>query len=145
MKSLDERRYAQRFSPRKPGSKWSASNRARVQRLVAAGRMAPAGMALLPADWNSPPQAAERPHPEQSGVPDFIRAALAAEPGLEDRFNALPPGLRRNYLNYIIDAKREETRLKRLTFVLEHVRRGEKIDFMKPLRLSGAEIDKSSQ
>jgi uncharacterized protein YdeI (YjbR/CyaY-like superfamily) len=43
----DERGFAQRFSPRRPGSVWAASNVARVERLIAAGRMRPQGMALV--------------------------------------------------------------------------------------------------
>ena len=49
-KSIDDRRYAIRFVPRRPGSNWSASNRERVRRLLAEGRMTPAGEALLPPD-----------------------------------------------------------------------------------------------
>jgi uncharacterized protein YdeI (YjbR/CyaY-like superfamily) len=49
-KSIDDERYAIRFVPRRPGSTWSASNRERVRRLLAQGRMTPAGQALLPDD-----------------------------------------------------------------------------------------------
>jgi uncharacterized protein YdeI (YjbR/CyaY-like superfamily) len=49
-KSIDDERYAIRFVPRRPGSNWSASNRERVRRLLAQGRMTPAGRALLPDD-----------------------------------------------------------------------------------------------
>lgn len=49
-KSIDAERYAIRFVPRKPGSNWSAINRGIVRRLIAAGRMTPAGAAVLPAD-----------------------------------------------------------------------------------------------
>lgn len=47
-KSLDAERYAGRFTPRKPGSNWSASNIARIKKLVAEGRMAPPGLEILP-------------------------------------------------------------------------------------------------
>jgi uncharacterized protein YdeI (YjbR/CyaY-like superfamily) len=49
-KSIDEERYAIRFVPRRAGSSWSASNRERVRRLLAEGRMTAAGRALLPDD-----------------------------------------------------------------------------------------------
>jgi uncharacterized protein YdeI (YjbR/CyaY-like superfamily) len=49
-KGIDEERYAIRFVPRRPGSNWSASNRERVRRLRRAGRMTPAGEAVLPSD-----------------------------------------------------------------------------------------------
>ena len=49
-KRIDAERYAIRFVPRRPGSNWSPTNRARVRRLLAEGRMAPAGSASLPLD-----------------------------------------------------------------------------------------------
>jgi uncharacterized protein YdeI (YjbR/CyaY-like superfamily) len=49
-KSIDDRRYAIRFVPRRPGSNWSAANRERVRRLRREGRMRPAGEAALPPD-----------------------------------------------------------------------------------------------
>jgi uncharacterized protein YdeI (YjbR/CyaY-like superfamily) len=49
-KGIDDQRYAIRFVPRRPGSNWSATNRERVRRLLAEGRMTPAGRALLPDD-----------------------------------------------------------------------------------------------
>ena len=49
-KSIDAETYAIRFVPRRPGSNWSATNRAIVARLLADGRMTPAGLAVLPED-----------------------------------------------------------------------------------------------
>jgi uncharacterized protein YdeI (YjbR/CyaY-like superfamily) len=55
-RSIDDATYAQRFSPRRPASPWSESNRARVLKMLRAGKMAPAGLASLPGDvlerWN---------------------------------------------------------------------------------------------
>jgi uncharacterized protein YdeI (YjbR/CyaY-like superfamily) len=134
-RSIDAERHALRFTPRRPGGAWSTSNRARVQRLAREGRMTAAGMALLPADWQADPAQFERPRPELEEIPDFIKQALEATPGLPEKFEALSRSVKRNYLGFILDAKREETRKKRLAFVLAHVESGEKIDFMKPLRL----------
>lgn len=49
-KGIDPERYALRFTPRRPGSNWSATNRALARRLIAEGRMTDAGRASLPAD-----------------------------------------------------------------------------------------------
>ena len=49
-KRIDAETYAIRFVPRRPGSHWSATNRARIRRLLAEGRMTPAGLATLPED-----------------------------------------------------------------------------------------------
>jgi uncharacterized protein YdeI (YjbR/CyaY-like superfamily) len=48
VKSIDEERYARRFSPRRPGGEWSAYNMRRALKMLRAGKMAPAGEALLP-------------------------------------------------------------------------------------------------
>lgn len=49
-KSMDAERYALRFSPRRPKSNWTNTNKERARRLIAEGRMTPAGRATLPAD-----------------------------------------------------------------------------------------------
>jgi uncharacterized protein YdeI (YjbR/CyaY-like superfamily) len=49
-KGIDTDRYAIRFVPRRPGSNWSATNRDKVRRLLAEGRVTPAGEAVLPPD-----------------------------------------------------------------------------------------------
>jgi len=49
-KGIDDERYAIRFVPRRAGSNWSATNRDKVRRLLAEGRMTPAGRAVLPDD-----------------------------------------------------------------------------------------------
>jgi hypothetical protein len=48
MKSLDAERYAQRFTPRRPGSHWTEANLAKARQLLAEGGMTPAGKAVLP-------------------------------------------------------------------------------------------------
>jgi uncharacterized protein YdeI (YjbR/CyaY-like superfamily) len=58
IKTLDESAYAGRFTPRRAGSNWSPSNLQRLERLLAADRMAPAGLALLPPGLKRPKQRA---------------------------------------------------------------------------------------
>src|SRR5438105_15894095 len=58
-KSIDDESYAGRFTPRKPKSNWSASNISRVKKLIAEGRMGPAGLATLPPAI--PPPRSRRP------------------------------------------------------------------------------------
>jgi uncharacterized protein YdeI (YjbR/CyaY-like superfamily) len=55
-KSIDDKTYAGRFTPRKPGSNWSASNIARVKNLLAEGRMAEPGLALIPPELRPNPR-----------------------------------------------------------------------------------------
>lgn len=115
----DERSYAVRFTPRKPGSVWSESNVARVGKMTAEGRMTPAGQALVD-------EAKRRGTWEEAAsgrlevTPRDLEAALAAEPAAAARWRAWAPSHRRQYSYWILDAKRPETRTRR---VAETVRR----------------------
>lgn len=131
IRRIDEDSYARLFTPRVNREKWSAANRKRVRELIAAGRMTPAGTAVLPADLDAEP--IQRPHPEREELPEFIRQALEQTGGLRAKFDALPPSTRRAYLNYILDAKRDETRQKRLALILENLAQDTVVDFMTPL------------
>jgi len=122
----DERSYAVRFTPRKPGSVWSESNIARVERMIAEGRMTPAGQSLVDeakrrGTWDE--AASGRP----DVTPPDLEAALAAEPAAAARWRAWAPSHRRQYVYWILDAKRLETRARR---VAETVRRA--ADGLKP-------------
>jgi uncharacterized protein YdeI (YjbR/CyaY-like superfamily) len=86
----DERSYAVRFTPRKPGSVWSESNVARVEKMIAGGRMTPAGMALVDeakrrGTWDD--AASGRP----DVTPPDLEQALAAEPAAAARWRGASP------------------------------------------------------
>jgi uncharacterized protein YdeI (YjbR/CyaY-like superfamily) len=109
-KRLDEDHYAQKFTPRTNIRNWSALNLERFRRLVAGGLMTAAGRAKLPAGVKAPPERIQSGDP----VPRFIATALAARPAARRSFLALAPGYRRDYLRWITEAKRPETRQRRL-------------------------------
>lgn len=119
-----ETRY-QRFSPRNPRSTWVRSNRERVARLIAAGEMAPAGMALVEAakasgTWDLLADV------EEGIVPADVQAALDAVPVAAGHFAAFPPSARKQILMWIVTAKRPETRQKRIATTVEKAARGER-------------------
>jgi uncharacterized protein YdeI (YjbR/CyaY-like superfamily) len=111
VRRLDDDRFARKFTPRKPGSAWSASNLKRWAELDAAGELAPAGRAASPkgAPRASPPARADIPD-----LPDYIGAALRRDRKAWAFFRELPPGERRRFVGWIHMAKREETRERRL-------------------------------
>jgi len=122
-RKLDEDRYAQKFTPRKDRSNWSAPNLERVERLITAGKMTPAGLAKL----NPAPQAPPRRFESGDEIPAFVTEALQTSPAALENFERLAPSHRKNYVRWIIEAKKEETRQRRLQEALRKLERNEKI------------------
>jgi uncharacterized protein YdeI (YjbR/CyaY-like superfamily) len=111
VRTIDEDRYAQKFTPRKTKSKWSELNKERFARMVREGRMTPAGLA------KSPPQeegGATAKLPAGDSVPSYIEEALRSNGLAWTNFSNLAPSYRRLYVRWIEDVKKEETRRKRL-------------------------------
>jgi len=113
----DEVTFIQRFTPRKPDSYWAASNIRRMRALIDAGRMTDAGMVPFDVtllDRIEEVEAAERARREASPeLPAEARALLEADPEALARFERLPPSHRRQFVSWIDDAKRAETKLRR--------------------------------
>jgi Uncharacterized protein conserved in bacteria len=109
----DESAYMQRFTPRRPKSIWSAINVKKVEALRKAGRMAPAGLEAFAAR-----------DPKRSSVYSFENREVILDSAYEKRFRARkkawaffekqPPGYRRLAAHWVMSAKREETRERRL-------------------------------
>ena len=106
--------WLQRFTPRRPGSRWSRVNTQRAEALMQAGRMRPAGvsqveMAKADGRW----QAAYHP-PSTATVPADLGAALEANPRAAEFFATLDRANRYAILYRVADAKRPETRARRI-------------------------------
>ena len=112
VKHLDDRRYAQKFTPRRAASRWSAVNRKRYAELKAEGRLKPPGIERPPTDRGYGPRPPRLPMP--SKLPAYIQAALRNHPTASRHYEALSPSQRRRYVAWIESAKREETKLRRL-------------------------------
>ncbi len=115
---IDDRAYRLLFTPRKPGSMWAASNKARVERLIAEGRMTPAGLAPIEAakadgSWDAFNDVDALEHP------DDLLGALAANPDAKRNYDAFPDSSKRMILYWIASAKRTETRAKRIATTVE--------------------------
>ena len=112
--ALDEHFYRQRFTHRRPRSKWSRINRDKVTRLIELGLMQPPGLeeiekAKADGRWD----AAYEPQSSASVPPDFAQA-LAKNPEAEAFFATLTGARRYAFLYRISDAKRPETRARRI-------------------------------
>jgi len=110
----DESFFLQRFTPRRPRSKWSQVNREKVTKLIAEGRMKPAGLAQIEAAkqdgrW----EAAYAPQSSQA-IPEDFQRALEQNPAAYEFFKTLRGTRRYSFLYRIQDAKRPETRARRI-------------------------------
>jgi uncharacterized protein YdeI (YjbR/CyaY-like superfamily) len=129
IKRIDERRYARKYTPRRPGSPWSELNKARATRMIEAGRMTPAGVTLIEhakasGEWT---RRHARPDVSADEVPPELTEALAADPEADRNFRALAPSYRKRYVLWIATARRPDTRRRRTREAIQKLRRGEKL------------------
>lgn len=129
VKRIDEDRYARKFTPRRPGSKWSKINRKRALRMRAEGRMRPAGQALVDAAkasgaWDNP---VSQPGIGTVPMPPELMEGLSSNPAALAFFESLSPSCRRNYKAWVGSAKRSETRVKRAAEAVRLLANGEKL------------------
>lgn len=110
---LDDERNMQVFTPRRPGSPWSPTNKRRIERLLAAQLIAPAGLAKIEAakadgSWTAYDAI------EALIVPDDLAMALADDQVAEQAFQSFSNSVKKQLLWWIASAKRSETRAKRI-------------------------------
>ena len=124
---FDGRFYLQRFTPRKPRSKWSQVNRGKVAKLIEAGRMQPAGLreverARADGRWDTAyePQSA-------ATMPEDLRRELERDEGTREFFETLDSTNRYAILYRIQDAKKPETRARRIAQYVEMLAEGKKL------------------
>jgi uncharacterized protein YdeI (YjbR/CyaY-like superfamily) len=125
-KRVDDDRFVIRFTPRKPGSNWSAVNIGRVAELEAMGLMQPAGRAAF-----------ARRREQQSGIysyeqrpadlPEAYAARLRADERAWAFWQGQPPGYRKTATWWVVSAKQEETRLRRLASLIDECANGRRI------------------
>jgi uncharacterized protein YdeI (YjbR/CyaY-like superfamily) len=113
VRTFDDGAVGQWFSPRRRGSAWAATNKARLAELEAAGLLAPAGIRAIKAaeddgSW------AMLDGPEAGIEPDDFAAALDAVPAARENWNGFPKSVKKLGLTHIATAKRPETRASRI-------------------------------
>jgi uncharacterized protein YdeI (YjbR/CyaY-like superfamily) len=112
--SVDAKLYRQRFTPRRPRSKWSKINCATVERLLQEGRLAPAGRREMEAAKADGRWAAAYDSPRNIQVPEDLAAELRSRPAAREFFEQLDSRNRYAILYRLSDARKPETRQRRL-------------------------------
>ena len=120
---LDEERYARKFTPRKPDSRWSTINRQRYADLKARWLLAAPGLERAPTS-----RSGDAPRPSALAIPSYIEKQLKANAHAWEYFGRLAPSYQRLYIGWIDSAKREETKEKRLREAISLLAAGKKLE-----------------
>jgi uncharacterized protein YdeI (YjbR/CyaY-like superfamily) len=115
MKRLNDDEFMQRFTPRRRNSVWSRKNRDRAELLISEGRMTPAGLKTVEeARQNGRWDRAYSSARGAVDVPEDLVEALRKNKTAYDNFEAFPPSARFMYIQWINEAKRQDTRERRI-------------------------------
>jgi uncharacterized protein YdeI (YjbR/CyaY-like superfamily) len=125
-KSVAGDAYTIRFTPRKPGSQWSAVNTKRAQELADQGRMRPAGLKAFAGAKDQPRKYSYEQRHRACFAADQERQFRAVRPAW-DFFQSQPPWYRRTATFWVISAQKQETRQRRLASLIQASRRGRPI------------------
>jgi uncharacterized protein YdeI (YjbR/CyaY-like superfamily) len=122
---IDDARYMQLFTPRQPGSTWSKVNKERIERLEAGGLITEAGWALIHAakadgSWTLLDAVEELMEPED------LAAALDAAGAARATWDGFPASVKKPALYWVVSAKREATRAKRILQIVEKAAAGKR-------------------
>jgi uncharacterized protein YdeI (YjbR/CyaY-like superfamily) len=125
MRPLDEERFMQRFTPRKPKSVWSALNKSRVEKMISQGLMTPAGMAKIAlakqnGSWTSIDQV------ESLEIPPDLKKAFNKNKSAYKNFNNFSRSYRKQVLYRINSARLPATRVKRIEEMVALLAQGKK-------------------
>lgn len=127
IKNIDERHHARKFTPRRTGSKWSALNISRAERMIAQGRMTEIGLRFFEeGKCNLHSGTTSRKEQMENWRLELLTRldSLAAS-----QFTNLPPSLQRQYAGWVMSAKTEETRQKRQAELSATLAKGERLGF----------------
>ena len=127
IKEMDDEKYATRFSPRRRGSIWSESNKRRVARMIAQGRMTEIGLAKVEeakrnGEWDKATQ-----REDVTDIPRELEQALQANKRAQRNFDTLAPSHKRQYIYWITDAKKDETRRRRIRVAITMLKENRKL------------------
>jgi uncharacterized protein YdeI (YjbR/CyaY-like superfamily) len=123
-RKIDSERFAQRFTPRKPKSWWSAINIQRAKELIREKKMTAAGLAAFQSHKTMKVEA------KPAELPKKLAKKFKAEPRAWENFNRFPPFYRHMTIGWVASAKKEETRFARLQKLIAFSVRNQRIKFM---------------
>ncbi|MBU7018274.1 MAG: YdeI/OmpD-associated family protein [Theionarchaea archaeon] len=123
IKRIDSEKYVRKFTPRKEKSNWSNLNKKRVRKMIQEGKMTEAGLAKI----DERVFVEEKGRPEKFIILPEIEKNLQANEKAWKNFSALAPGYKRQYIGWVMSAKRGETRKRRLKELITVLEKNEKL------------------
>ncbi len=126
VKTVDNEKYKQKYSPRRKNSIWSKLNKSRVDKMIKAGLMTPFGLAKMEeakknGQWDKAYETSKMPK-----MPKEFKQALEKDIEAYTNFMNFAKGYQRDYLIWYISAKRQETKEKRLIQIIERSKQNKK-------------------
>lgn len=126
VKRIDDEKFTRKFTPRKDKSKWSESNKRRARKMIREGRMTKVGLALFKEPKKKKGSKVEVVK-EKFIVPPDLKKALAKNKRALENFNNFAHGYKKLYILWILDAKKKETREKRIRQAIKLLAQNKKL------------------
>jgi len=141
IKSIDHRFHMQMFTPRKAKSAWSATNKARVAKLMKSDLMTPAGRAAVAlakksGSWNAYAEV------DAMTIPPELQRALDASPDAKKNWPTYSTSARRSFLHALNNAKRADTRERRIREIVDLLARKVSMTELREAAMSGKKLVK---
>jgi uncharacterized protein YdeI (YjbR/CyaY-like superfamily) len=123
IRRINEDYYIQRFTPRRPGSRWSKYNIERVNKLIKSGQMKPEGLKAFRESVEKPELVYDNRSDGEPVIPDDLQEAFSANSVSRKNFMNFSPSARRIYIEWLNSAKREDTRARRIEKIIDQAAR----------------------
>ena len=130
VKSIDEEKYCQKYTPRNNKSNWSEPNKKRVSTLLKNGKMTKYGLAKINAAKENGCWTKTNLSAKEIDIPKEFKTALEANPSAYNFYKSLAPSYKKNYINWIGSAKKKETKLRRTKKAIELLENNQKVVMM---------------
>jgi uncharacterized protein YdeI (YjbR/CyaY-like superfamily) len=115
IKKMDDEKYARKFTPRTDYAKWSESNKARIRKLIKQGKMTEFGLAkITKSAFNRKEKTQGDELKKKMVIPGYLKQALMKNKKAMVNFEKLAPSHKRQYLGWIMSAKKQDTRIRRI-------------------------------
>lgn len=124
---IDEEKYAHRFTPRREKSKWTALNVKRARNMINEGKMTQAGLESFDQRLDYDDEFLKEKARTEFSLPQEMENVLKANKNAWDNFNKLAPGYKKQYIAWLVTAKRPKTRARRLEKAIQLLMENKKL------------------